>query len=1135
MFRTILSKSAGYTFGTGWRSRPRPTQLTWQLILALCLFGCSGAVVDDPVADDEANKRALSEGKPTKQAAKEYFYPRKIVDYFDGMDVLSTVDSPHPLLDPSLAEKPLPEIAESLRSAAPKNPGLSEKEALGRNTWMIWCGGNEGLWDDLARTDLGFIDLLKLLDSRQRGMRFQNAGMINEPGMRQARTAKEMMFGLWLDVPSDETQLKWRNAYLNQTFEEINGGMHKSQRGLSPFRGVANAYRIDDDVPYLEPGAYVESELSYDKYADSANGKDDDQVETYQDAESSYSKIPPPDIYGVSSGVVGLRLFPNPYFDEEARSRWDGERYYDDESYYRDSKLVRPFRVGMSCAFCHGSWHPLNPPADRTNPEWSNISGNIGAQYLRVRATFANLLKKDNFVYHILDSQPPGTIDTSLIASDNINNPNTMNSVFNLPQRALLSFRNPREQQSAPSARLSAIWAHPEVNPPEGADDAVPESWRETFAKQGLGDELTESNSASRWTPRVLLDGADSIGAWGALARVYLNIGSYWERWNQLHQPVLGFTPQKPFAIEDCEEHSVYWNATSLRVPALRDYFLKASGGMPLLATKDAAQRLKPIDETAVRAKAADRNEDPEVRLAQERAKHVDLSQLPRGRRVFAQHCIVCHSSIQPESSEVTFFGGKPSAASDAVAHREKYGQLAELRNKLRGSWASAGEFWDHDPGQWLRNSDYQEWALDAVERPEFWAWNFLSTDYRVPINLLGTNSGRAMATNAMTGHMWEDFSSNSYRNLPSPGLISYFNPYAGENGEFATFTPRHKTPPGAAPGGGGPGYYRVPTLVSIWTTAPFLHNNSLGLFNNDPTVDGRLLAFDDSIRKLLWPERRLTSSSYNDATPERLARDHGLIWRTTEETYLEIAAKNVPEIAQRLPLVSRLKDYSYLRWLRDVSPLWLPSSVLLFTAWVLMVVSNDARRKRIGWLLLGAAAVFVGLSLLSGVRPMWKVLAWIPTLRPAWFLTITLVAGAVTLLLPFSRKWVRYVSYGSLTLSVLIGGVVYFNAGKLGDLRIGPIPKGTPVNLLANLNSEADVKELKKAIGTTIRGLAEIESRHLEGDEMQKVLKQQIAPALMEVNKCPDFVMDKGHYFEWFDSMTDDDKNALIELLKTF
>ena len=48
-------------------------------------------------------------------------------------------------------------------------------------------------------------------------------------------------------------------------------------------------------------------------------------------------------------------------------------------------------------------------------------------------------------------------------------------------------------------------------------------------------------------------------------------------------------------------------------------------------------------------------------------------------------------------------------------------------------------------------------------------------------------------------------------------------------------------------------------------------------------------------------------------------------------------------------------------------------------------------------------------------------------------------------------------------------------------------------------------------------------------------MLREQIAPALMDVSRCPDFVMDHGHYFEWFKSMTDADKDAFVELLKTF
>ena len=106
-------------------------------------------------------------------------------------------------------------------------------------------------------------------------------------------------------------------------------------------------------------------------------------------------------------------------------------------------KRCPPIPRGRELRHCHASFHPLRPPKSIVNPDWTNLSGNIGAQYLRIRVAFGNLLTKDQFVYHLLDSQPPGTIDTSLIASDNINNPNTMNAVFDLPARAILSFRNP--------------------------------------------------------------------------------------------------------------------------------------------------------------------------------------------------------------------------------------------------------------------------------------------------------------------------------------------------------------------------------------------------------------------------------------------------------------------------------------------------------------------------------------------------------------------------------------------------------------------------------------------------------------------------------------------------------------------
>jgi mono/diheme cytochrome c family protein len=967
---------------------------------------------------DEAKKLGL-----TAEAFRYPVGPNE--NYLAGMDGVAVPQTqPDQLMDPAA-----PPGAREVKDIV-----STPNEILGRNTWMLWCGGNEGFWDWLAKRGYGFSDLLKVIDSRYRSERFNRAGLINEPGMKQALKKDE--YGLWLDEPEDEFQRKEKA---------------KVPRG----------------------------------------------------------------IYGRSTGVVGLRLFPNPDF-EKAKARWDPDKYYNDPSYYTNPGLIRPYRVGMSCAFCHASWHPLKPPLDVNRPQWENISGNIGAQYLRMRAVFGNLLKEDNFVYHLLDSQPPGTIDTSLIASDNINNPNAMNAIFNVPQRVVRSFVNPPEVLSGDSVRQPAVWGNPRemlerdscvwrkegnrvVYEGRGADK-VPKPYWDLLQGANLLERVKGSNEGPRYVPRVLFDGADSIGAWGALARVYLNIGTYWEQWIHLHNPLVGLEPQRPFKIKDCEQNSVYWEATQERVAPLRDYFLKISGPMPLLAAQGSSAKTAPIDPGALVpnekwkvlagreqkigapppfVKTTLEKAEAASTLAREKGRRIDVTQLARGRKVFANNCIACHSSVQwPER--------------DRILTEEAYGR--------EGAQKKPVELWDHDPGRWMQDPGYKAWAEAAVETPEFWRDNYLSSDYRVPISLVRTNSARGLATNALGklkgepgrqgfGHMWEDFSSESYKKMPFVGEIRYFDPFDGKE---KGFTPKHHAPEGSPIGGGGIGFYRPPTLVSIWTTAPLLHNNSLGLFNNNPSVDGRLDAFDDAIRKLLWPAKRLESSSFNEATPERLKKDHGLIWRTPRVTYLTLPGEQVPQILAKVPFLTKWTK-AYSSWIRE-HPFaqkllfypWLPSAVLFVIAYLIFV--------------------------LGGRRP---------SRDPATVL--------------HRKWWARAAGYLAVFLGVLIGALLYTLSGKLGEVRIGPIPKGTPVNLLANANPDADPVELKRTIKLTLQTLTEIDSKHLRDEEANKLMREKIAPALMKVSKCPDFVMDEGHYFEWFDSMTEEDKNALIELLKTF
>jgi hypothetical protein len=156
----------------------------------------------------------------------------------------------------------------------------------------------------------------------------------------------------------------------------------------------------------------------------------------------------------------------------------------------------------------------------------------------------------------------------------------------------------------------------------------------------------------------------------------------------------------------------------------------------------------------------------------------------------------------------------------------------------------------------------------------------------------------------------------------------------------------------------------------------------------------------------------------------------------------------------------------------------------------------------------------------------------------PAWLRplpTAALLLVAFLLLWLTENRWLRYAGYFAILLALAVGGLIYFYAGAIGGLRIGPIPAGTPVSLLANANPEAPRGKVKATLGTITKALLEIESTKPTQQQIDRIMRTRVAPALMDISKCPDLVMDRGHYFRWFDRMTDEDKENLIELLKTF
>ena len=177
----------------------------------------------------------------------------------------------------------------------------------------------------------------------------------------------------------------------------------------------------------------------------------------------------------------------------------------------------------MSCGFCHVGPNPIKPPADPENPKWANLSSNVGAQYFWVDRIFYWNADPTDFVFQLFHTSRPGSLDTSFISTDNINNPRTMNAVYQLLPRLLQAKRWGKETLAG-----------------GGLDNRQ----FNDYVKDGPLTQFFEAPDTV-WTPRVLKDGADSVGALGALNRVYLNIGTFSEEWLLHFNALVGGKPSR--------------------------------------------------------------------------------------------------------------------------------------------------------------------------------------------------------------------------------------------------------------------------------------------------------------------------------------------------------------------------------------------------------------------------------------------------------------------------------------------------------------------------------------------------------------------------------------------------------------
>ena len=778
---------------------------------------------------------------------------------------------------------------------------LTPEEVRGRNMWLVWSGGNDRFWTQMTDYTFGAFDLLKVVSTHptlgySRATRWSYFGLVNEPCFEAATGPDKSRRGLWLDVRSKDC-------------------------GPDPF----------------------ENESKYPGVKTGSRGQSLGDGTTQ----------PVGSFYGWGTGIAGLRLFPNPAFDAKAAREWDAEKYYTDPGYYNRKDLVRPYRVGMSCGFCHVGPSPVKPPADPNSPKFENLSSSVGAQYMWVDRLFIYNANKPegrtNYMFQLAHTYRPGSMDTSLVSTDSINNPRTMNAVYEFGGRLEMAKRIGQEKL--------------------GAGELHNRQFNDFVSSGPLLDFFTKPDTVR--TPHVLKDGADSVGLLGALNRVYLNIGLFSEEWLLHFNPVVGGKTITPIPIATAQKNSSYWQATEAGTPDTALFFLKAAKPDRLADAPGGAGHLQ-----------------------------AGAALLERGKLAFADTCARCHSSKGPTP---------PPALELTAAKCAGAGYLDCFKR-----------YW-----KWTQSDEYKAEMRKVVQAPDFLQGNYLSTDARIPATLLRTNVCSPLATNALAGNIWDNFSSQTYKQLPSVGTVTLRDPFSGE--------PR----PYAMPAGGR-GYTRVPSLISVWSTAPLLLNNTVGPFDIDPSVNARLRSFEASIEQMLWPERRERDAVLGE-------KAEGLIDRTTERSTVTVPTGFVPEALQ--PMQGTLHR-------------WLP------------------------WL--------------------------------------------------FEQD---------------------------GDVVLGPIPKGTPVALLANLKLRAEGDTLHEK-ATHVRDVGEllIELRRAlksaPADATDEQLREHFAKLrqpMLTLSKCPDFVVNRGHYFGTAQfnrqealsddeksfgrepELNDEDKRALIAFLKTF
>jgi mono/diheme cytochrome c family protein len=667
----------------------------------------------------------------------------------------------------------LPATAEPVPDSPYTDAGFHESEAnlspsarAGREIWFKATAGNARFHTYTFQQRItALIDWFGVLRSDARDTRFRTWGLINDPGCCKPGSAgcpaksDEETYGFdW--CPGDEALLKFV--------------------GKPGYRDPACDFK-DASAAANDPEGHQKGR------EDSCNLA-----------------------FGTSTGALGFRKFPNPRFDAAAWKQING-RLGTWEGYNRklsndparsdfkvrklaDASVEPPFLIGTACGSCHIAFNPAKPPLDPEHPKWENLSGLIGNQYIRVSEVLISGMPHDDLLWQVFAHARPGTSDTSAIPNDQVNNAGTINALINIVQRPVFpgeKVNRWRKVASCPAAE-SVCWCEP-----------------------GKPGKCWEKSIQSETVHHILKGGGDSIGAVGAIQRVYFNIGSCAEQcWvnhltdlRQLDPQARNFG-QTPFDLGQCRRDCPNFRAIEDRLPNILDFFLTAPEGQARdLVEARANQRGAPY---------------AQADLVRDLERDFGPGAVSRGQQVFVANCARCHASGKPPFEAVDF-------------------RALDGKSGLRADW--------------------------------------LGNDVPIPVSEVGTYRCRSLHSNHVRGHVWEQFANEDYHARktvsgilePHDGGRGYYRNVSLLNlWAHAPFLHNNSVGPELCGWGGDKvNPYELYRSSYVDTSQPgnppLAQDKQPACWAYDPSVDGRFKLYVASMQDLLNPAQRIPKATKVD------------------------------------------------------------------------------------------------------------------------------------------------------------------------------------------------------------------------------------------------------------------------------